>query len=143
MLISVKNDAKQRYFKSTKDAKEIEDELSLILNNEDMDLVQNAAEKSREQIFIRSKQRLVKKFESLQVKSERKEIRPKEFIVKDPVLNLVPSEIPQAQMDILKLGPKFVPAMTQIPYMDIVCTTEVSAQKIRMHKYYDKVYYES
>ena len=133
LLLSVKNDAKRRYFKYARETKEIEEELRLVLSNEDMASVTNVTEKSREEMFVRSKQRLIKKFEALRGRSDRIEERPK-VLVKDPVLNLVPSEIPKEQENLLRLGPKFVPATTKIPYMDIITATEASALKLEYNK---------
>ena len=62
LLISIKNDAKHRFFKYTRMSKEIEDELSLILSNEDMLAIKYIAEKSGESMFVRSKERFTKKF---------------------------------------------------------------------------------
>ena len=47
--------------------------------------------------------------------------------MKVPVLNLASNEIPDHHMELLMLGPKFVPHEKRIPYMDIVSTTETSA----------------
>ena len=51
LLISKKNDVKHRFFKYVRMSKEIEDELSLILSNEDMLVIKNITEKSRESMY--------------------------------------------------------------------------------------------
>ena len=136
LLISVKNEAKRRYFKNVKEAEKVEEELRCVLNNEDMEIVKRVTEKSREEMFLRSKEKLVNKFESLrgnQPTTDQNAERPN-TLVKDPVLNLAPSEIPETQKNLLSLGPKFVPTSTKIPYMDLVTTTEASALKLEYEK---------
>ena len=54
--------------------------------------------------------------------------------VKSPVLNLVPGEIPKTHKEVLNLGPKFVPLIKRIPYIDIITTTESSALKLEYSK---------
>ena len=134
LLVCTKNDAKHRFFKYVKTVKDIEYELSLVLSNEDMILIKNVTEKAREAMFIRSKDRLIKKFQLLQDKQIVKH-HPCKYI-KQPVLNLIPDEIPENHKDLLSLGPKFVPHVKDIPYMDIVSTTESSALKL---EYSEKV----
>jgi len=136
LLISTKNDAKHRFFNSLKEVKNIQDDLRLVLNNEDMIIVENVTEKSREMMFIRSKQRLIKKFEILcgQSKSNNNNDRQTLSYLKEPILNLVSEEIPPAHKEVLNLGPKFVPHTRKIPYMDIISTTESSALKLEYGK---------
>ena len=93
-----------------------------------MVVIDNVTEKAREAMFIRSKERLTKKFNILL--GNQSSIRNESLTTyaKSPVLNLVPDEIPDAHKDILNLGPKFVPTVKRIPYMDIVSITESSAR---------------
>ena len=135
LLHSTKNDAKRKFFKSINKAKEIENALSQVLNNEDMTLIRNVTETSRELMFVRSKERLVKKFERLKVnKMVANVIKESNTYMKDAVLNLAPDEIPEHHKELLNLGPKFVPNVTKIPYMDIVSTTESSALKLEYNE---------
>ena len=134
LLRSMKNDAKHRYFKCVEVAKDVHDGLSLLLSDEDMILVSDITEKAREAMFIRSKERLVKKFKILQGDNNLNRIERPKVYVKSPVLNLVPDEIPESHKDLLSLGPKFVPNTKVIPYMDIVSITESSALKLEYNK---------
>ena len=72
-------------------SKEREDELSLILSNEDMMVIKNITEKSRESMFVRSKEKLMKKFDILKNHNKNTEkfrnIRPFKY-TKVPVLNI-------------------------------------------------------
>ena len=132
LLLSTKNDAKHRFFRFTKMVKDIENKLIEILSNEDMTLIRNVTEKSRELMFVRSKERLVKKFNTLKDLNVIKHgnINKVNTLVKEAVLNLVDDVIPENHKDVLNLGPKFVPHIKNIPYMDIVSITESSALKL-------------
>ena len=64
-----------------------------------MTLIDYITEKARETKFTRSKERLVKKFESLQGKS--KEVKSNSFkFIKNPVLNLAGDEIPKSPQEV-------------------------------------------
>ena len=89
-----------------------------------MDKVEAASEKAREAMFIRSKQRLVKKFDILRGPTNTVLAAAATRHVKDPFLNLVDDEVPNNHKELLSLGPKFVPNMKKIPIMDIITTTE-------------------
>ena len=134
LVISVKNDAKYRFFKCLKTAHDIEDNLKNTLTVNDMVTIQGVTEKARETMHIRSKERLVNKFNSL-IKDKPSENKEKNTnYVKDAVLNLVSDNIPDAHKDLLNLGPKFVPNVKEIPVMDIVTATESSALKLEYSK---------
>ena len=134
LLITTKNDAKHRYFKSLLTAKNIQEELSTILSREDIVLINTVTEKSREAMFIRSRERLVKKFNILLGLNETGREGKRNICVKTPILNLVPDDIPESHRELLSLGPKFVPHTKNIPYMDIISVTESSALKLEYGK---------
>ncbi|XP_065662724.1 uncharacterized protein LOC136085352 [Hydra vulgaris] len=50
--------------------------------------------------------------------------------LKDVVLNLCETEIPENHRNLLELGPKFVPTIQNIPYLDIISVTESTALKL-------------
>ena len=129
MLISMKNDAKHRFFNLVKIVRETENKLKLVLSESDMKVINDTTEKSREYMFKRSKERLVKKFKGLQEKKITNSVHKNKY-TKDPILNLANDEIPKHHRDLLNLGPKFVPHVSGIPYMDIVSTTESSCLKL-------------
>ena len=127
LLRCAKNDAKQRYFSQTRNVNNIRIELRNVVSDEDMTVVENITETAREGMFIRSKERLVKKFRKLQ---EMQSKEPQQKRMKAPLLNLVGDEIPKHHEELLNLGPKFVPTEGRIPYMDVISTTESSALKL-------------
>ena len=134
LVIAIKNDAKHRFFNNVRLVKDIENELSSILNVEDNILVHNVTEKVRESMFVRSKEKLVDKFCKLKNEKQRVTTKHTSKYVKEPILNLASDEIPEHHRELLTLGPKFVPHAKCIPYMDIVSTTESSALKLEYGK---------
>ena len=42
-------------------------------------------------------------------------------------MNLANQEIPQHYLELLNLGPKFIPSIVKLPFMDIVNATEICA----------------
>ena len=137
ILIATKNDAKHRFFNNVKVGKDIENELSAVLSEADMAVITNVTEKARESMFVRSKEKLVNKFSILKKRKDDKETytdNTNTLHMKEPILNLASSEIPEHHKELLELGPKFVPHVKSIPYMDIVSATESSALKLEYSK---------
>ncbi|XP_065680468.1 uncharacterized protein LOC136094457 [Hydra vulgaris] len=86
-------------------------------------------------MFIKSKERLIKKFKILQSefiynKSNKKLTK----YTKNVILNLCDTKIPENQIDLLNLGPHFAPSLRSIPYMDIITITESSDLKLEYNK---------
>ncbi|XP_065665425.1 uncharacterized protein LOC136086859 [Hydra vulgaris] len=84
-------------------------------------------------MFVRSKERLFKKFNILQNEFKNKQkIKNGKLTThtKNAVLNLCNTKIPNNQNDLLNLGPNFVPSLKHISYMDIIATTESFALKL-------------
>ena len=72
--------------------------------------------------------RLIEKFEHI---SGMKSTNPTTTsIVKPAVLNLTNGEIPDSHLELLNLGPKYVPALKKVPILSIVTATKEVAQKI-------------
>ena len=82
----------------------------------------------RENEFIKSKARLRKKFEQLSGKPT--QVNTNKNTVKSAILNLTQRDIPNNQIDLLNLGPKFVPAYEKVPIMDIITSTEIAANEL-------------
>ena len=127
LLICAKNEAKKRFFKQVRTAQEIHEQLTSVINEEDMIIINNVTNKAHETMFKKAKERLLNKFEYL--KSKTKSMQGQKY-VKNPVLNLVDNEIPKHHQELLGLGPKFIPNVKRIPYMDIISTTESSSLKL-------------
>ncbi len=135
LLLSLKNTAKHRYFSCAAKVEALQEDLRLLLSREDMEKIEAVSEKAREAMFVRSKQRLINKFDILRgPRNSQAPATSTVKYVKDPILNLVDDEVPDNHKDLLSLGPKFVPNMKKIPFMDIVATTEASALKLEFEK---------
>ena len=131
MLVCLKNETKHRHFNVVKKVKDLQLELSTKLSNEDTDIINDITEKAREAMFFKSKERIKKKFDILQTcTTPGKDICRNQKHVKEAVLNLCDNEMKEDHRDLLNLGPKFVPNVKQIPYLDIISTTESSSLKL-------------
>ena len=136
LLLATKNDAKHRFFSTIKEADQIEEDLVSKLDFADMEIIRKVTEEARESMFLRSRERLQKKFKILEEEREAQQRSndPRPSVVKTPILNLASAEVPKEHLDLLSLGPKFVPNPTRIPYMDIITVTESSALKLEYQK---------
>ena len=105
LLISLKNSAKHRYFSCATKVKGLQDDLQLMLSKEDTEKIEAATEKAREAMFVRSKQRLVNKFNILRGLTNTVPETAATRHVKDPFLNLVGDEVPENHKELLNLGP--------------------------------------
>ena len=101
LVIAVKNDAKHRFFDAMRKKNVIEEEVKNLLSPEDMQIIQNITEKSREAMFLRAKERLIKKFKILS--DEKTEKAKKVSAVKSPILDLVTEPMPKSHKELLSL----------------------------------------
>ena len=135
LLLCLKNDTKRKYFSTARKVKEIEIKLKNVLAAEDMNTIICVTDKSKETAFVKSRSHLQQKFNDLNAAKNSQAVMPVSTNhVKSAVLNLCESDIPPNQYELLNLGPKFVPCQKQIPYMDIVSTTECSSLKLEYSK---------
>ena len=133
MLVCAKNESKRKYFKLINDFNQMKSDLSQILSTVDVEILLNAIEKARENMFNASKNRLINKFQLLKTKksaSNNKNTEMQTNHVKNAVLDLTNAPIPDNQKSLLELGPNFVPSTKRIPFMDIISTSECSALKL-------------
>ena len=70
---------------------------------------------------------LKEKFKKLFEESKKATEKGTLKFLKPPVLNLTNHELPKHHLDLLNLGPKFVPTTRDLPFMDIVTSTEICA----------------
>ncbi|XP_065662568.1 uncharacterized protein LOC136085207 [Hydra vulgaris] len=132
LLVSIKNDSRKRFFNLMNDVKNLQRSLKCHLDDKDYIKLEQITEKARENMFIKSKERLVKKFLILQNERENKNDNAEKTTnyKKNAVLNLCDTDIPVSHNNFLNLGPHFVPSLKSIPYMDIITATESSALKL-------------
>ena len=64
---------------------------------------------------------------------------PTKKIIKEGVINLIGKELEENKMQLLNLGPKFVPTYNkQPPGLDIIQTTEICALELKNDGYFEK-----
>ena len=135
VLITIKNDARRKYFSIAKMISELKLELAIILSEDDMLTINNVTEQSREKMFNSSKLRLLNKFRILKGMDNKKHYDTQRTNhVKESVINLTTEPLPAHHKSLLNLGPNFVPNTKNIPYMDIISITESSALKLEYNK---------
>ena len=141
MLNLACNDAKQRYHELLKSIKTLNLHLQNILNEEDFSTTLRILESYREKVYTAISTRLRNKFDDLSGKDKQHNIQ--RSIIKPAVLNLTNKEIPQSQLDLLNLGPKFIPALKKAPILDIITATENAALQLERTNSTDGVSVES
>ena len=125
IVVLAKNNAKQRMYFSLKTVEEIKLYSKNILLEEHYILIQNVTDDSREKEFLKRKQ-LIEKYNSLLDKYCRHS-NYKTILIKPAIFNFTKQEIPKHYESLLNLGPKFVPTNKNLPFMDIIISTESCA----------------
>ena len=65
---------------------------------------------------------------------------PTKKILKEGVINLTGKELDENKIQLLNLGPKFVPTYNkQPPYKDIIQTTEICVLELENDRFFEKV----
>ena len=140
LLVATRNDAKARFFKSSKKCKEIIQTLEEVLSDDHFRTVMRVTKSSKEKKFIEVQTKLKKKFELLYAAKYKRPFQKNEETqqaVKSCVLDLA-GNISDKQKSVLNLGPKFAVAPKSIPYMDIITSTEVEALNLEKKEQYAK-----
>ena len=97
-----------------------------ILSEEHYILIQNVTDDSREKEFLKKEKQLIERYNSLLNKYYRHN-NYKSSLIKPAILNRTKEEILKHYQSLLNLGPKFVPTNKNLPFMDIITTTESCA----------------
>ena len=141
LLIATRNDTKTRYLKRVNECKELIQKLKEELSEEHFDMILRVTLSSREKKFNEVKTKLKNKFEMLYATKYKRPftttIQENPTPVKDCVLDLA-GDIPEKQLAILNLGPKFAITPKTIPYMDIITVTEVEALNLERKEQHAK-----
>ena len=127
MVRTARDDAKYRYHQLRKSVTTVERFLSNRLSEKDYQLIDRITEKSREHFFLKNRDRLKDKFESL---SRKKQSHIQNKHLKPSVLNLVKKQLPESHQALLNLGPKFVPVVRTVPHFDIITNVEIAVQQL-------------
>ena len=126
LVVLAKNNAKKRMSFSLKKVEEIKLYLKNILSDEHYILIQNVTDDTREKEFLKKKKQLIEKYNSLLDKYSRHS-NYKTSLIKPAILNLTKEEIPKHYESLLNPGPKFVSTNKNLPFMDIIRSTESCA----------------
>ena len=139
LLVATKNDTKCRYFSNLALSKTITDSIKEVLSTEDFNTIIRVTESSREKKFLETREKLKKKFELLYSAKFKRNFSKEsdQKAVKSCVLNLA-GDVTEEQLQILNLGPKFAVTPKDIPYMDIITTTEVEALNLERNEQHSK-----
>ena len=140
MLHATANSVKKVYHSQLSRISALTSELKSILSDQDFASLMRITDSAKENIFKRTRAQLKDKFEQLRnIKygnndangNSRQETIANELkLVKPAVLNLTQKEIPDKYDELLNLGPKFVPALSKVPFMEIMTSTEIAAQEL-------------
>ena len=127
MLQATAAEAKKSFHKLNSEIKLLSRELSIELAVDDHNVVTRITEKSRENAFLKLREKLKTKFERISGRRKVSEGQTMSSVVKSAVLNLTDKTVSDGQLSLLNLGPKFVPALKKAPVMDIITSTEIAA----------------
>ena len=124
MLVSAKNDAKQRLRNYNIEVNELSQELRSVLNDAHFGTIERVTNISKEK-YVKKRNHLIEKNQNLTKGNKIQKIRGNKSFLKLAVLNLTKQEIPQRDLELLNLGPKFLPNNKKLPFMDILNATEI------------------
>ena len=82
---------------------------------------------SKKKDYVKKRNHLIEKYQNLTKENKIQKITGNKSLLKSTVLNLTNQEITQHHLELLNLGPKFVPSNKKSPFMDIVNAAEISA----------------
>ena len=127
LLVLAKNDAKQRLRNYNIEVNDLSQKLRSVLSDDHYETIERITDKSKEKEYVKKRNHLIEKYQSLTKGKKIQEITGNKSLLKPAVLNLTKQEIPRHQLELLNLGPKFVPSNKKPPFMDIVNATEICA----------------
>ena len=125
MLVLAKNDAKQRLRNYNIEVNDLSQELSSVLSDVHFETRERITNKSKEKEYVKKRNHLTEKYQNLTKGNKIQEMTGDKSLLKPAVLNLTNQEIPQHHLELLNLGPKFVPSNKKLPFMDITNATEI------------------
>ena len=126
-MVLAKNDAKQRLRNYNIEVNDLSQELRSLLSDAYFKTIERITNISKGKEYVKKRNHLLEKYQNLTKGNKIQKIRRKKSLLKPDVLNLTNQEIPQNYLELLNLGPKFVPSNTKLPFMDIVNATEICA----------------
>ena len=127
LLVLAKSDAKHRLRNYNFEVNDLSQKLRSILSDAHYETIERITDKSKEKEYVKKRNHLIEKYQSLTKGNKTQEYTGNKSLLKPAVLNLTKQQIPHHQLELLNLGPKFVPSNKKSPFMDIVNATEICA----------------
>ena len=104
---------------------DLSQELRSVLSYAHFETIERITNISKEKEYVKKRNHLTEKYQNLTKGDKIQKITDNKSLLKPAVLNLTNQEIPQHHVELLNLGPKFVPSNKKLSFMDIVNVTEI------------------
>ena len=141
ILLLATNETNERMYKSTTKIKHLSNCLKHKVLDQVYETIIGITNKTKEMHYIKKETHLHSKVNSLKnaTVNNINSTTPIKEIMKEGVINLIGKELGKNKMQLLNLGPKFVPTNNiKPPYMDIIQTTEICVLELENDGYLEK-----
>ena len=101
--------------------------------------IERITNKSKEKEYVKKRNNLIEKYQNLTKGNKIPKITGSKSFLKPALLSFTNQEISQHHLELLNLGPKFVPSNKKLPFMDIVNATELCALSLEKENQIKKV----
>ena len=131
-MVLAKNNAKQRSRNYNIEVNDLSQELRSVLSDAPVETIERITNISKEKEYVKKRNHLIEKYQNLAKgnKIQKKQVYNKNLL-KPAALKLTNQWITQHYLELLNLGPKFVPSNKKLPFMDIVIATEICALNLQ------------
>ena len=109
-------------------------ELRSILRDAHFETIGRITNISKEKEYVKKKNHLIEKYQIFTRRNNTQKITGNKSLHTPAALNLKNQDIPQHHLELLNLGPKFVPCSKKLSFMDIVNATEICAPSLEKEK---------
>ena len=141
ILLLATKETNERMYKSTTKIKHLSNCLKHKVLDQVYETIIGITNKTKEMHYIKKETHLHSKVNSLKSATVNNinSTTPIKEIMKERVINLIGKELDENKMQLLNLGPKFVPTNNiKPPYMDIIQTTEICVLELENDGYLEK-----
>ena len=135
LLIHAKNEARRRLYESKNTINSLRTQLESVISPRDLLVIENITEKSKNYHYSVKKNKMKEKFDKLKSINQsngmnRNSVATQSSLIKQPLLNLTNETLTIPTIELLNLGPKFVPSYKKVPIMDILTSIESCAMNL-------------
>ena len=117
---------------------DLSQELRSVLSKH-FETIERIINKSKEKEYVKKRNNLIEKYQNLTKGNKIPKITVNKSFLKPALLSFTNQEISQHHLELLNLGPKFVPSNKKLPFMDIVNATELCALSLEKENQIKKV----